>query len=441
MIALACATLALAGRARADGPFEGTWREGPMSIQVSVQNWGGDCGPRPQSTSAPGGGNFEITQSGDDLTFHLRQQRTTRACWSENRAVRRVSSSHASGTWRIICRTPPDDSRSETGTYTIQAVGNDQLSFRDVSAYDWQLNESRCLATITTTQTFTRVSTPAHTEEPVAHEEPRPACTPGAPARLVLRPTSTDLSPGGQQCFTTRVVDANGCAIRSQRVELSLAEGSAGTFSGHCYRAPDGDAEARIIARAGTLSSEARVNVHSIDLSDLIARRTVRGSLGNGAPEESARAQTAARVSARPVETAPDLRWPALAIGVALLLVIGAGVVLLRRRRRPAIGGLPGVEISDPGFQSAYRASDPPPEPKREAAPKPAGDDLICPTCRRGYPPGIGECPHDGAALVPYKEFTASAGRENVCPTCGERYPAHVKFCGKDGTVLEAPQR
>ncbi len=107
-----------------------------------------------------------------------------------------MSSTHASGNWRIVCRTPPEDSRGETGTYTIQALGSDQLSFRDVSAYDWQLNQSRCQATITTTQSFTRVSAPAQqATTPTPEPERRPACTPGDPARVVLRPSSADSEP------------------------------------------------------------------------------------------------------------------------------------------------------------------------------------------------------------------------------------------------------
>ena len=123
-----------------------------MSIRVTVESWGGDCGPRPQSTSSGGGSTFRISQAGDQLTFHMRRQQTTRSCWSENRAVRRVSSSYQAGTWRVVCRTPPDDSRGETGTYTVRAIGDDQLSFREESRYDWQLNTSRCQASIATTQ-------------------------------------------------------------------------------------------------------------------------------------------------------------------------------------------------------------------------------------------------------------------------------------------------
>ncbi len=428
---------------RADGPYEGTWREGPMSIDVAVTSWGGDCGPQPPSTSTGGGGTFQITQEGDQLTFQMRRQRTTRGCWSENRAVRRVSSTAQAGTWRIVCRTPPEDSRGETGTYTIQAVGDDRLTFRDVSQYDWQLNASRCRATITTTQAFTRVSAAPPPSEPARVETP--ACTPGPAARIVLRPGTAEVTPGGQQCFTTRVVDAAGCAVRSQRVELSLAEG-AGALEGSCYRASSADGVARIVARSGALTADARVTVRAVDLSDLIARRTETGSVGSSAGSDAtATADTAARVSTRDEGEALDWRWPAAGLGFALLLVIGGAIALARRRRPSAIAGLPGVEIpaAEPSAPEEVPA---PPGPAAAAppvaapAPEPAGprEDLICPTCRRGYPPDTARCAHDETALVPYREFVSRADRDNVCPVCGERYPAHVKFCGKDGATLKA---
>ena len=435
--ALSALALGVGARARADGPFEGQWREGPMHIQVAITSWGGDCGPRPQSTTVPGGGTFRISQDGDQLTFHLRQQRTTRSCWSENRAVRRVSSSHQGGTWRIVCRTPPEDPRSETGTYTIQAIGNDQLSFRDVSAYDWRLNDSRCVATITTTQSFTRISGgPSSTPEP-AREEPRPSCTPGAPARIVLRPASAELVPGAEQCFTTRVVDAEGCTVRTPRVTLALASGG-GRLDGRCYTAPDTFGEATIVARAGSLTSEARVTVRSVDLSDLIARRTETGSVGSGPPvDDDATAETAARVTAREADEGLDPTLPAIALALALLLLAG-GAVALGRRRRPSprtIAGLRGVEVPEPE-PSTVAPSLPEPAPAAPADPGPL-EDMICPTCRRGYSPGTERCTRDGTALVPYREFASAKGREKVCPTCGERYPETVRFCGKDGTTLE----
>ncbi len=436
---VACLWL-LAVPAAADGPYEGTWREGPMRIQVTVQSWGGDCGPRPQSTSTQGGGTFSISQAGDQLTFNLRTTRTTRTCWSENRAVRRVSSSYQAGTWRIVCRTPQADSRAETGTYTIQAVGDDRLQFRDQSQYDWQLNESRCQASIVTTQTFTRVGGGGSAQPTPPTEPAEPRCTPGAPARVVLRPSRAEVQPGGEQCFTARVVDGAGCTVR-RRASLRVASGG-GSVDGLCYTAGDAPGAVQLVASAGDLRAEANVVVRTMDLSDLIARRSESGSVGSGAPEDAS-SQTAARLTTNEEARETDLTVPLAVLAVALLLVVIAVVALRRRRPKRGIAGLP--EASMP--------SSPPPAAGAEPAAKPAkparapGDEMICPTCRRGYGQGERRCPHDDTELVRYRDFAAGkdatgAVRENVCPVCGDRFPESVRFCGKDGVALEpAPDR
>ncbi|MFK7985385.1 MAG: hypothetical protein AB8I08_05095 [Sandaracinaceae bacterium] len=430
------------GRAFADGPYEGQWREGPMRIQVAVESWGGDCGPRPTSTSTQGGGAFRIAQSGDQLTFQLRRQRSTRSCWSENRAVRRVSSSYQAGTWRIVCRTPAADSRGETGTYTIQAIGDDRLQFRDVSRYDWQLNTSRCQATITTSQSFSRIGGASSTSPSPTPEPATPRCTPGEAARVVLRPSTAEVPLGGEQCFTARVVDAEGCTVR-QRARVRLAEGD-GQLEGLCYQATQTAGRARIVATAGALTDTSQVTVRSMDLSDLLARRAETGSVGSGTPEAGdAESQTAAQVSAVPIEEGFGLFWPLVALGAALALVLLA-VLLLRRKSTIPVAA---ARTGEPAKEADPNPTDAPPPEAADApaaiapADEPSGEDHICPTCRRGYPASASTCPHDDTPLVAYSVFLE--GQEaseppRVCPTCGEKYPATVTFCGKDGATLVA---
>ena len=478
--------------ARADGPFEGDWRAGSMRIDVSVETWGGDCGPRPQSTSTGSGGTIRVTQSGDHLTFATRPQRTTRGCWSENTAVRMVSSTYQSGTWRIVCRTPPDDPRSETGTYTLTADGTERIQFRDVSRYDWQLNESHCIATITSTQTFERVSTatsePTEPPPPDRTETPpetvrEPACTPGAPARISMRPADAQIEPGGRQCFAARVVDARGCAVPGQSVALELRSppGAQGALRGSCFEAgataATAEGEFVVSARAGALSAEARVRVRTPDLSDLIARRSEAGGIvgGSGDAQTEAEARVAAR--AEGTTSTGSLVLPLVGGGIGLLLVGGAIIALLlrsraRRKRLDAEDEAARNAPSARPIPASAAPIAPPVEPPPMVPMKcpscgrdhPPGatvcsqdgtalvpasalvaatstaQGMICPTCHRGYGAGERVCPRDGSALVLYAEFTSRAkqvaGPTKVCPKCGERYSGATTFCGKDGTTL-----
>ncbi len=505
---LALAMLLSSSAALADGPWEGPWREGATRIDVQITSWGGDCGRRPESTSGAGGGTVQITQEGDHLVFHGRRTTRTNACWSENRAVRRVSSTFQSGTWTTTCRTPQEDSRGETGTYTLRAQGDSRLDFRDVSAYDWQLNASRCQATITTTQSFTRVGgvTPTPPTPPTpTPPTPQPTCTAGAPARLSLRPSQTTVEPGGRICLSARVVDAAGCQVRNASVswELRRAASLVGDLRDGCFKAGDTAAEAEgtftIVATSGSLRDEARVDVRTVDLSDLIARRGE--GLGGGAPVTSSNARAEGSSSAR--VAASDVRaprrtaawiWP-LAIGVPLLLLLLLLVIVIvvrrgrarralldedsmdRRPARPRAGGAaqlhagappppppdaassrrpvasagggPSVPRACPTCHNEFEGVEFCPQdgagllPPGTTAPGPA-QGHICPTCRRGYPPDAKFCPHDADELIPYSMFaarhraavTGEGERTKICPHCGDRYARDIAFCGKDGTEL-----
>src|ERR1700753_617970 len=55
-------------------PLTGSWRAGATSIDVQVESWGGDCGPRPQSTHSGGGGLVNVEQKDQVLLVHGRDQ-------------------------------------------------------------------------------------------------------------------------------------------------------------------------------------------------------------------------------------------------------------------------------------------------------------------------------------------------------------------------------
>jgi hypothetical protein len=75
-----------------------------------------------------------------------------------------------------------------------------------------------------------------------------------------------------------------------------------------------------------------------------------------------------------------------------------------------------------------------------DAVLQPAGG--VCPICKRGFAPGVKVCPTDREELVPYATVAASAtapavqGKGKICPTCGDRFAGNATFCGKDGTAL-----
>ena len=438
LLALALLVVATPSLALAQGTYDGQWRPGAQHVDVSIDSWGSDCPARPTSSTTPGGAPIHITQSGDDLSFP--GGHSTSACWSENPAVQRVSRTYSGGTWRVVCRTPPDDARSETGTYTLHATTLDSIEYREVTQYDWTLNASHCTARLTTTQTYERVgaSPPptTTTTAPPPTTVAEPACTPGPAARVAMRPGSANIAAGERACFTARLVDANGCAVPGGAAATYDLRGSTGELHGGCFTASATSGSAVVVGHVGSMSGEATVNIVSSDLSDLTAGHST-GTTPT-ADGGDATAGSEARVAARGEGSARGMpAWAAVASILGLVLVLFAVVGLLTRGRRK-----PRPVVDDSSFSSAPvpPPAAPPPPVAPVAAPAAAtAEAKICPICRRGYASDVMVCPRDNEPLVPYAEFVQrkeQSAPNRVCPKCGTSYPSTTRFCGKDGTVL-----
>lgn len=439
----------------------GRWRAGTTTMDVRVESWGADCGPRPQSSRASGGGTVRVTLEGPELLIHGQgRQVRTDACWSRNPAMRRSSSRFLAGKWTTHCRTPSSDPRAESGTYSITRVSDNELRYVDISQYDWKLKESACTATITTVQTLHRhkprqaaVASTDETQRAASTENPgdqappawepnlriepdqqaaervshnsRSGCTPGKPARISMNPTEAELELGQEMCVLTRVVDAKGCPLPTDVVEYHLEHSRAlrAELNKNCFRASEraaeGEGEYVLIARAGEVEARTRFLVAATDLSSLIAKRLEVGAV-TGFDDLHASSATptppppATRISAHEAATAKPRR-PSYAIMLALAgglaVLFGIGLVLWRQRQSvtgdPEITNAPSAPepSAEHSGQPASSALDKPPALRNQeeayAATHAGGAAAtwICPNCRHGFAPEHEHCPNCAPAM------------------------------------------
>ena len=370
-------------RAAAQKGAEGEWRAGDLRIEANVTSWGNDCGRRPASATVKRSGEVRIAKDGDHLVLVGERMRRTDRCWSANQAVYRVSTSASPTYWKTVCRTRPDDPKTELGTYVMRMLGPDQLEFSDVSQYDWALNESRCVATIRSTQVLTRPrETPKPseaTEKPAASTAPRPDCRAEDLRSLDLAPNKLELEPGERRCFRVLPRTQKSCKLDNRQVEWRLEkEDPALSLAQGCVHADENapEAEHTMLARFGTSTANARIIVRHSDLSDLIARQTLGGGGVVGRPHSSSDDALALRIESEgKTAWVRDWRFWLLALGIGFVTALA--LLFFTRRRALAAPG-------------------------------------------------------------PEETSTAPPKLTKICPKCGDRFEAHISYCGKDGVELES---
>jgi hypothetical protein len=426
----------LAARAHAQSTLTGPWQAGATTMDVAIESWGPDCGPRPQSSRSAGGGKVQLQATGDLLVIRGREHDVrSDACWSPNPAIKKVGSSHNKNTWITRCKTGSTDPRQENATYTLRLESPDKLLYEDISHFDWKLKDSTCVATITTTQALLRGAavpatgpvkpgTPGAMPNapppgsraptvPPGVQAQTPSCVAGKAARLTLRPHQAELELGGRVCFEARVTDAKNCPLDKPAVTWALDHkpGVTARLTGGCFQAESGSAEGegsfKITATLGAMHASATVEVSASTLPNLIAMRLEGGAIEgedpsdgeagdagitapqNAAPRQpavaapSAPAPPAARVIARTVEVPRVDNRRSLQVASLLVGALACAFALLFWRWRSLRGGDRPSAVSDvPSPPSAVRS-------------------LRCPRCGAFYPEGSAFCGNDGSALEP----------------------------------------
>jgi hypothetical protein len=460
-VSLLLVLLAVPSGVWAGDRFAGRWKMTSMSLKVSIESWGENCGPQPKSYSSSQVRMVDVTEQGSHLIFSTGGVRTDR-CASPNPKLHTVSESVSPGKWSRVCETSSDDPKYEKNDCTLASAGADRLDYRVKSRFDWTLKGDHCVAALDEHRTYERAEPsgagevkdeeprPKAKPEPEPEPEPepvQPGCEqPGAMVRLVVQPKDVRIGPGERICFRAMGVDGRGCRFPVPATWSAAQDGEDagrlltgnGCFSAGATAA-DSEGLYEVEARAETRRASAKVTVAYPDLGDLLAARldplqdveSPRPEAAGAAPAPAA-APVAPQPApalpvAAPVVAPPESRGPLIALIAALAVLAAAGgvlvAVLLRRSRRSHAQR----EDEDDDWGEERTAS-----------------GMVCVKCGAEYPAGARFCPLDGGTLAPAGASSQSAaparGSESnvgmICPKCHRGYDGDACFCPHDSEKL-----
>ncbi|MCP4605007.1 MAG: zinc ribbon domain-containing protein [Proteobacteria bacterium] len=497
-IILALSILSLTATARAAEKFAGQWEMTFMSLKVTVESWGENCGPEPVSYTSKRARPVTIEARGRHVVFSKGGMRTDR-CSSPNPRLTTISKKTTPGNWKRICQTKKNDPKFERGEYSLVAKGDLRLEYTGISKFDWTLKGDHCIARSDERRTYIRVSpidkkeeqTPEKKEEQIPEKEEEqtpekkeaeiekkiidPLCEdPGPTLRIVIQPRKVRLGPGEGICFKAVAVDANGCKVVTKTTWTAMQGGQAvnGLLSTNgCFRAGDTAADSEglyiVTARTQGKTDSSQVTVVFPDLGELLAARlnpledldkTEEADAGSApvSPDSSASIKapptppsalppvvhkdTVSKPTPKKAEKNPGSLAIILVISgiafIGLLLII---IFSFKKRalRKKSEGDDFEAWIDASNGPSKHGRDKSVPVQKQKKEPHQA---VICPMCGNKFPKEARFCPHDRAPLVPEDEIVDTNSSESnpgmVCPKCHRGYDSASHYCPHDSESL-----
>jgi hypothetical protein len=476
----ALAALIWAGRARADSALDGTWKQGPLREDYTVQKWLSACGPAPVSGSTGGGESISVRQEGDEVAFlgGGRVFRTNQCYDPMQTLARETHSRDPSGKlWRTRCTTPPSDPRRAAIDTVVSVANSHHIDVAETGRYEIVLNEGRCVADIHRSRTFDLVPAEAPVASaPAPRPQPQPVtqsaapsnpcASPGDPARLEVRPSRKLLRTGDAFAFRSIVLDRSGCATRTPTTWVfpsaaAPKQGLSVDTDGRVTVAPDAaEGTYELVASAAGRSARVTVEVaspsHYEDLLSTSGLNDAGESEGVSITAISGESLGGADAKAEDGSKRRRTAFLGIVISVALALGIVALVGVRRSRRAAALEReaqerhaerLRETEERRRTKRDKHDAAMRAHEMSLAAAAKLAAEEakaeaassrMLCPACRREYDPGSAYCPHDSNRLVPLNgPGGATPGPSGgICPTCKRGFDPGVKVCPHDQDEL-----
>lgn len=393
--------------------LSGKWRAEPMTVRWVIGNWSEACGPRPQG-GGDNGGEVSVEQRGDELVIAGEGSSfTTAQCFQMHAALEPRAHTRNGNVWKTTCRTDASEPRQEILQTSVSATA-DTISLQESGQYQFMANGQTCAASSGRWRTYRRVVA-------AAAPEPRrpannPCATPGAPARIEVRPSRKLMRAGESFSFRASVYDAQGCSLGTPVAWSLDPEGAEASIQGGRLSIAQGAADAELTVTATAASQSVRASVDVVS-TDRYAALLASGDFdADGASSDAATATiTAGSLGARQGtdgEAPSDRKWTFVGLVSAIALVFALiGAWLLRRGRRA--GRRPparGRALPDTGTVVF------------------AGDDTL------------GELPQrlDRTRLESVQAPVMPAAKPGmVCPVCGTMYEGRSqRMCPKDGAQL-----
>jgi hypothetical protein len=478
LVLVATSTVAMR-HARADLVQDGTWRQGPLKEEYTVQKWLSDCGPAPASATSGGGETVTIRLEGDELAilgggrvFHSNQ------CYDQMPTLTRETHLRdpSGKTWRTRCVTPPSDPRRGAIETRVDITTPKHIDIQETGRYEISLKQGTCTADIKRTRSFDLVTAAAPVDTaPSPATAPAPAATsnacasPGEPARLEVRPARKLLRTGDAFGFRAIVLDASGCATRTATTWALADPATAGkglvldqtgkvTIAAD---APEGTYE--LIASAAGKSTRVSVEVASPSRYDDLLAGSGLNDAGEseGASIAMIAGETLGGGDAKAEDGSSRRRTAFLAIVIATALALGVVAVVGSRRARKAAAiereaqerhaertreaderrterrsiHAAAVRAHEESVAEAARLSEAALAEEVEG-PLSNAPRMLCPACRREYEAGSVYCSQDSNRLVPLNAPADAGPAGGICPTCKRGFDPGIHVCPHDNDEL-----
>src|SRR6266540_4275559 len=116
--AVLAATCVLFLRATWAQDISGAYQVTTDQTSVQIPEWGVGCGPRVEAHNGTTGRSATVSTSNGQVVIQDGSRRyRTDQCWSDNRSLQRLSTSHTGSQWNVACATPQSDYQQERGSY------------------------------------------------------------------------------------------------------------------------------------------------------------------------------------------------------------------------------------------------------------------------------------------------------------------------------------